>query len=80
MDIPARKFITILLLAAAVLAAAFRTLPPPPLPAEAAQALFSAGRAFRTIQAITGSARLVGSPAEVTRELLDSLLNWLIET
>ena len=46
MDIPARKFITILLLTAASLAAAFRTLPPPPLPADTPEALFSAGRAI----------------------------------
>ena len=63
MDIPARKFITILLLTAASLAAAFRTLPPPPLPADTPEALFSAGRAITTIRAITSSPRLVGSPA-----------------
>ena len=63
MHISPRKILTGLILAAAILAAAFRTLPPPPLTEDAPAQLFSAGRAFATVKAITSTPRLVGSPA-----------------
>ena len=63
MIIPSRKILTSLVIGASILAAAFRTLPPRPLPADAPAQLFSAGRAFATVKAITSRPRLVGSPA-----------------
>jgi hypothetical protein len=58
-----KKSITGLVLAVVITLAAYRTLPPPALPADAPAQLFSAGRAFATVKAITSSPRLVGSPA-----------------
>ena len=73
-----RKLLTLLLLAAAGLAAALRTLPPPALPADAPAQLFSAGRAYQTIRAITSRPRLVGSPAfETARATVLAQMNAL---
>jgi hypothetical protein len=58
-----KKTITGLVLAGAITLAFFRTLPPPALTANAPAPLFSAGRAFATVKAITSTPRLVGSPA-----------------
>jgi hypothetical protein len=59
----AKKILNGSILLITIIVATIRTFPPPALPVSAPVDQFSAGRAIETIKAITGSPRLVGSPA-----------------
>ena len=63
MGFPSRKILSGLVLLGVIILAVFCTLPPHALPTNAPANEFSAERAIKTIQAITSSPRLVGSPA-----------------
>ena len=63
MGFSSRKILSGLVLLGVIILAVFCTLPPHALPTNAPANEFSAERAIKTIQAITSSPRLVGSPA-----------------
>lgn len=82
MNISFRKILSGLVLITAFFVAVFRTLPPRALPATSPANEFSAERAIGTVRAITGSPRLVGSPAYENAKvyLLAQLTNLGLET
>jgi hypothetical protein len=78
----AKKFLNVSVLLITIIVAAVRTLPPRALPVDAPVNQFSAERTIETIKAITGSPRLVGSPAfeAAKTTLLAQLANLGLET